>query len=360
MLNSRNQSTHWTKIVNVWLGFIALMVVVSNLPHMPLPMLSWVNISLYFLAFLLTIFIIKFDKYNRDEFVPFSIMFLGYCLLLPYVLIGDQYLIHNNALGWYIYKYITLANSFLFAFSIVYYAAKHAINPHKPWILLSTTALFISITFIFFFGSMILDSGAIFATQAYYKKAVTFFLLPPTAIIAYGFLYPKFRPKHGQYYHSLMIIFALLSLREVFSHFSSLKNLFLFNVDQVFLTTTLLFLNYLLAKKLRFNSSTTGQIYSDIVNNQLQIPNLRLVGRDKNQFSKYMVFINYLYSHKYIIIPSLLSLLLILNFINIPMTVSLNLIAFTIVAFIGIFLFMISYNSKIKNGGFMISSKAKK
>ena len=336
------------------------MVVISNFPHMPLPLLSWVNLGLYFLAFLLSVFIIKFDKYNRDEFVPFAIMFLAYCLLLPYVLVGDQYLIHNNALGWYTYKYITLSNSFLFAFSIVYYAAKHAINPSKPWILLSATGIFVSITFMYFFGPMILDSGAIFTNQEYYKKAVTFFLLPPTAIIAYGFLYPKFRPKHGQYYHSLMIIFALLSLREVFSHLSNLKNFFSFNVDQIFLATTLLFLNYLLAKRLRFNSSTTGQIYSEIINNQLNIPNLKLVGRDKNQFSNYMIIFNYLYSHKYIFIPTILGLLLVLNFVNVSMTVSLNLIAFAIVAFIGILLFIISYNSKIKNGGFIISPKQKK
>lgn len=325
-----------------------------------MPLLSWVNLALYFLAFLFSYFIIKSDRFSRDIFVPVGLMFLFYTLFLPYVLMGEGYLISNNTLGWNYYKYLNLVNNFLFAFSIVYYAAKHALNPQRPWLLLTASALFVGVVFWHFFGQMLFQKGAIFSTHEYYKKAVTYFLLPPVAIFAYGLLYPLFRPNHGQYYHSLMIVFSLLSVREVFSHFTHMKDLFLFNLDLIFLTVTLVFLNIVLAKRLKFISSTTGQIYSEILNNQMVIPNLKLVGRDRSQYNNYLGVINYLYMHKLIIIPTIFISLLVLNFVNVPLTISMNLIALAIVAFLSVLFLMISYNNKIKHGGFIISPKGKK
>jgi len=354
MLLSRYNVALFTRIANIWLAFNAIMMAVSWLPHWPIPWLSWVNLSLYFLAFLLTLFVAVADEFNRDAFIPFCLLFFLYSLFLPLMLIGKSYVFGSNSLGWLAYRYQYLAVAFFFAYSIVYYSAKHALRPAKPWILTAATFIFVAATFIFLFKPFLHPKSA-FYNPHLFQKSFLFHLLPVIAIFLYGLLNPFFKPKHGEYAHSIMSFLALLSLREVAINMSLLKGDFLFGYDQVFLALALIALNIVLIKKLVFANSDAGKVYAQIMHHAIHIPNLKLESRDRKEFVQFAAVIYYVYLRKNIIIPIFLICVFILKFLEPPFIVRLNLLALVLVLLF-VLLFLISaYNRKQNSNGFVIT-----
>ncbi|MBN2410078.1 hypothetical protein JXQ31_00205 [candidate division KSB1 bacterium] len=194
-------------------------------------------------------------------------------------------------------------------------------------------------------------------SQKFYLNSLTFNLLPVVALFSYGLLNPYFKPKFGEYSHSIMTVLALVSIREVSSAFSQLKSVYLFGIDNIFLTLALIALNFFLLKKLNFVYSTAGQIYSQILHNRLSIGNLKIEGRDAKGFMVFASFVYYLYSRKIIIFPILLIISFIIKYLNPPFILSLNIITFAIVTLF-VFIYLINvYNRRIKNKDFFISQR---
>ncbi|NOY59944.1 MAG: hypothetical protein GXO75_13590 [Calditrichaeota bacterium] len=259
MTKSRYEKAHWGTILNAWFAFNVLMVFLSRFPHIPMPLMSWINLSLYFLAFLITFFLVKEDQFNRDIYLPFCILFLINSSILLYIFIGDNYLIGNNEIGWSIYKHTKLILAFFFVYSIVYYSAKHSLRPQNPFLLITATIALVTAIFIFHFKDFLFDPSS-FYDKSLDRKLFLFHLFPPVAIVLYGLLSPLFKPKYGIYYHSIMVVLLFLSARQIFIDLVKLKNISIFGIDQIFLTIALLFLLYFLAQKLNFISTLTGQI----------------------------------------------------------------------------------------------------
>jgi len=285
-----------TRIFNIWLIFNALMIIISYFPHWMLPLSSWLNISIYFLAFLFTVHIVFINKFSRHILVPFTVLFFLNVLSLALIFTGDNYLWGNTTQSFLIFKYTLLLCMFLFAYCVVNYAAHIALFPDKPWILTIATFLFVAGVFIYHYHTFLpIRVVSIINDQNFYVKSFTFNLLPVVALFCYGLLNPFFKPRYGEHSHSIMTVLALLSLREVASAISGMKNVYLFGIDQVFLTLALLILTFLLFKKMNFDYSTTGQIYTQILHNELSIGNLKIERRDNRDFRIFTAFIYYLY-----------------------------------------------------------------
>jgi len=248
---------------------------------------------------------------------------------------------------------------FLFVFSIVNYAAHVALSPGKPWILTIATFIFVAGVFIYHYYSFFPKNVVnIVNDQTFFIKCFTFNLLPVVALFSYGLLNPFLKPRYGEYSHSIMTVLALLSLREVASAISGMKNVYLFGIDQIFLTIALLIWIFLLFKKMNFDYSTTGQIYTQILHNKLSIGNLKIERRDNRDFRIFAAFIYYLYLRKIIIFPILLVLAFIIKYLNPPFIVSINIITFAVVSLLVAAYFIWMYNRKLKTKDFYIWQKS--
>ena len=289
----------------------------------------------------------------------FCLLFFLYSLFLPLMLIGESYVFGTNNLGWLAYRYQYLAVAFFFAYSIVYYAAKHALRPEKSWILTAATLLLVAAVFVFLFKPF-LHPKSTFYNPHLFQKSFTFYLLPVIAIFLYGLLNPFFKPKHGEYAHSIMSLLALLSLREVAINMSLLKGVFLFGIDQAFLALALIALNIVLIKKLTFAYSDAGKVYAKILHQAIHIPNLKLETRDRKEFVQFAAIVYYVYLRKNIIIPVFLICVFLLKFLDPPFIVRLNLLALVLVLLF-VFLFLINaYNRKQSSNGFIITGSSRK
>ena len=245
----------------------------------------------------------------------------------------------------------------MLVFSIVNYSAHVALKPSKPWILTLASFVFVAGVFYFHFGYLLPVSAFDMQSQKFYLNSLTFNLLPVVALFCYGLLNPYFKPKFGEYSHSIMTVLALLSFREIATSFSQLKNVYLFGIDNIFLTLALTGLSFFLLKKLNFVYSTAGQIYSQILRNNLSIGNLQIESRDTKGFKVFAAFVYYLYSRKMIIFPILLIIAFILKYMNPPFILSLNIITFAIVTFFVFIYFINVYSRRTKNKDFFISQR---
>ncbi len=354
MIKGRYNFTLITKILNSWVLCLVFLVIISYLPHWPMPISSWINLGLYALSFILTFSILIKDKYSLFTFLPFSLFFLGCLLLLPAMFIGDDLIFGSNLVSILYYKYIFLFCIFMFAFAVLNYASQVALTPKRQWILFLASFAFTLGVFVFHFHDIFSPEVTNIFNKKFFQGSLTYHLLPVVALFSYGILNPYLKPRYGEYSHSIMTVLALLSIRELGTAISELKHVFLFGIDQIFLTLALILLNFFLFKKYNFLSSTTGAIYSQIVNNDLDIGNLRLESRDRKGFKIFAAFVFYFYQRKNIILPFLLFLVVGFKYLNPPIIVSLNILAFAIVTFFVFFYFIVIYNKKNKNQDFYI------
>ncbi|HPG42018.1 MAG TPA: hypothetical protein PLP19_21910 [bacterium] len=347
------------RIFNIWFIFNAILIFVSYLPHWTMPISSWFNISLYFLALLFTLHIIYINKFSRHIYTPFAIHFFNNVISLALIFSGDKFLWGNSSQSFLFYKYGLLLSMFLFAFCVVNYAAHVALSPGKPWILTTATLIFVAGVFIYHYYSFFPKNVVyIVNDKNFFIKSFTFNLLPVVTIFCYGLLNPFLKPRYGEYSHSIMTVLALLSLREVASAISGMKNVYLFGIDQIFLTIALIIWIFLLFKKMNFDYSTTGQIYTQILHNKLSIGNLKIERRDNRDFRIFAAFIYYLYLRKIIIFPILLVIAFIIKYLNPPFIVSINILTFAVVSLLVAAYFIWMYNRKLKNKDFYIWQKS--
>ena len=345
------------KIANLWLLFNVVMIIVSYLPHWPMPYISWINLSLYFLAFVSTIYIAKAEKFNRDTLIPLAFLFFLYAVPSVFlILIGKDFSFGSDTLSWLAFRYYYLIILFFFAYSILYYAAKNALQPGKPVLLNAATFIFVAAVFLVHFHVLIFNPTVPHYNELLIAKKFTYYILPLFSVFLYGVLNPFLKPKHGEYTHAIMAILAFLSLREFAITLSEMKNVFFFGTDQYFLALTLIILNFFLYKKINFVYSTAGQIYTKILYNDLQIPNLKLESREKGRLSKFALFVYFIYLKRAMFIPLSFIILFFIKYLEPPLIVSLNLIFIGLMLFIIILFMVYTFNRKQKKDGYIISN----
>ena len=360
MITGRYNLTLVSKIFNSWLVCLFILVVSSYLPHWHMYLSSWVNLGLYALAFIITLFVLVKDRYSLYTFTPFLVLFaICYLAIIP-IFFGDNFLFGNNAISMLLYKYIFLSGIFTFNFAILNYASQLALHPKRPWILLIASFAFNAGVFWYHFHDLLPFSVANIFNTELYLKSLTYFLLPVVALFSYGLLNPYFKSRYGEYSHSIMTILALMSIRELASAISELKHVLLFGLDQIFLTIALILLNFFLFKKVNFVYSTTGAIYNQILHHDLDIGNMSLETRDKRGFRIFASFVYYFNQRKNIILPALLVLAVIFRYTDPPVIVSLNILTFALVTFFVVFYFIVIYNRKTVNNEFILRNRSTK
>jgi hypothetical protein len=355
-MRSRYSVAVFFKLVNIWVLFNAIMILVSYFPHWPLPLISWLNISLYYFAFLLALYIARADEFNREALMALAFLFFLYSVpSSALVFIGDTASLGSTKLSWIIYRYLYIFIQLVFSYSIVYFAAKNGFQPKRPLVLEGAVFVFVTVVWYFHFHTLILDPFHPSYNEILIHRKITYFLLPVFSMFVYAVLTPVIKPKHGEYSHALMAILTFLCMREFAISISEMKKIFLFGLDQYFLTMALVTLNIFLIKKMIYVYSFSGQIYAQLLHNKLVIPNLRLETRDKKEFTLFRLFLTYVNRKRNLLIPLFCIAFFALRYIDLPFIVSLNLIFMFLMAFLVIVFMIYTFGQKEKKDGFIIT-----
>ena len=124
MLKHSEQNTSYVRILNCWLGYNFLLIIMSSLPHWSVSLLSWINCSLYFLNALIALKIFRAGAFNKEIYFNMFVTFLLFSVGIFSILIGKDYCFGNNYIGWYVYVYRKIIIAFPLSFTIIYIVIK--------------------------------------------------------------------------------------------------------------------------------------------------------------------------------------------------------------------------------------------
>ena len=271
------------RLLNIWLFFVVILYILSNLPRWPLPILPWINVALYFLLFLLMVAIIKRDRYNRDIFIFLSIPFFLYSISIIKIIVGPSFLINNGYVSYLLDFLFSFCGTITFEFAIIYIVIKYLLPEKKAWIrYLITASVFLPVTFLNF-APYILNHMHIFSfgdDGLYYADMAARLLRNHGLTFAYmvvyaGFLYRTDRIL-GIYINLLMAsLFVFLSLEMVqFTFFDRQLHLEIFS--GIILTLNLIVMAGILAKKYLFTCSEYGRFYETLIENKFRMGKVKI------------------------------------------------------------------------------------
>lgn len=359
----KNLNIHY-KIINIWFGFILFLVAISNLPHAgKIPLLSWLNSSIYFLLFLQSAYIFKQDSKNKTIFLNIGIFALFHSLSFAYLLIGDHYLIGSNYLTWYIFEYQELLLIFVFAFSIIFICVKYYFNNlSSPYIYLITLLAMLPI-FVWQFYPYLVDKNFILDNSLnenmFYKGLLYFNFLPLFFVIFYGILLYKYDRSLGEHINTVMVCFFIMLLMDITNLLGDLYAITIFSMTQYFLLLILSFFLITLFKRLNYVYSDFGQFYDNLVisGNNMGVP----IKRKKSTYATLIDFAkSYFYTRRNALFFITLVLVFCINYFNVSPFLKLNLSAISFCILVLFFYLTALYQKRIQKGRLLAISRNNK
>ena len=270
------------RLFNIWFAFNVLLLFSSYLPHWPnVKFLSWVNVSIYFLLFLLASSILLRERHNKDIYLNLSFCFLGYSLSFLNIFIGEDFLIGNNYTLYYVFVFRKIILGFLFNFVIVYIVLKYLLMNQKTWILYLIT-LIISLTFcVFTFLPYISNPDIIFTFgnglfADFSKRALRINGLSILFLVIYVFSVYKTDRLLSKYLNQLMAFFGILVVADFVDNLSQVHNFRIFTISLYILTPYLIFILTTLLFVLFFLCSEYGQFYEALINKEINIGKVKI------------------------------------------------------------------------------------
>lgn len=273
---SKNFNIH-IKIINCWLFFILLLVIVSNLPHDNIPTLSWLNSSIYFLIFLQCIFIFRRDQHNKSLFFNLGLFSVFYSFSFIQQYIGNNFSFGNNYHIYYFFEYRKIIISFLLAFCVLYICIKYLFVNLKPLYLYGITLAIIIPIFVWHYYPYLIDKNYIFDIEnlsVFYKSILYLTFLPLFFIIFYGMILYLYDRSLGEHINTIMVCFFIMTLMDITDLYGYIYKIKLFSLSQYVLLLVLSFFLITLFRRLNYVYSEFGQFYDSLVvsGNNLGVP----------------------------------------------------------------------------------------
>jgi hypothetical protein len=312
-------------ILNIWCGFNLIIFLASRLPHWPnVSFHMWLNESIYFLLFLLSIAIALNDSYNRDVFACIAIYLIANALSFIVIFMGEQYLLCSNYSVYYWIHYKKIILTALLVFCILYLVLKYILSSCRPVKLALLTLLLVTVTFGISFYAYWRNPDLIFIMGEDYRQDLYRRLLAPhlfsiAAILVYGlFLYQKDRIL-GTYINLLMASLTLLVICGVVEALSEMYLFKIHDISQYIISINISLLSVVLMKKLCFISSDYGRFYEDLHQQKIclgQIP----IQRYRSEINARLLHILkiYIVQKKFYLMILLTLAILILTCLEIP------------------------------------------
>ncbi len=322
------------RILNIWAGFVFILYLSSHLPHWGNPNLqNWLNISLYFLLFLFSITIFLKEKNNRDVFFNLSLFLFIVSVSFLNFFMGPEYLFGNNKTLYYFYEYKNIIFCFLINFVIVYIVLKYLFYKIKP---LHTYLLSLGIllpVLIYHFIPYLKNPDFIFTLGNHYlgdlyRRLFLVNAITLPFIFIYGYILYKKDRSIGEYINELMAFFFIFNVIESIDKLSVVYNFNIPLMSQHILTLNLLFLTFILFKKMCFLCSDYGQFYESLLTQKINLGKVKIQRRktERNVLLLKILKIYFTQRRNYLLTLSLMFTVTFLYF-SFPRYIALNIIA---------------------------------
>jgi len=338
----------------MWLVFNVALSLATLLPHWPTTAFSWVNRSLYFLAFLLSVYILQRDCYNRDIFLNLAILFFTCVAVGISIFVGKHFTFGDDYLAYTLFTWHKILPSSLLAFSVIFITVKYLFREKGALFCYLTTLLIVAPFFVFHFYPYLLDRYYVLRTgvPSLYQHVFHMALLPLFFTGAYGiFLYRHDRPT-SEYLNLIMVWFFVVVSQELVDAFCSYKGITLFTARQYILVLNLVFLIAVLWKKFVYTYSPFGTFYEDLVFSR---SGLKLsLRRRKETNAKILAFLKSYFGLRKNVFASLAFLLVFLmSYFRVPLFWQLNLVV-TVACLMVVTVFFASlYEKRWKRGNLL-------
>lgn len=334
---SKNLNIH-IKTINFWFSFVLFLMVISHLPHQPVPFLSWLNCSLYFLVFLQSLFLFKQNTSNKFIFLNIGIFALFHSLTFTNIFIGRPFLIKNDYLAYYLFEYRIIFLSFLFALCIIFICIKYLLETSSDLrIYLISFSILIPI-FLWHYFPYLADKAHIFDIEdaVLYRGVLLFNLLPLIFLIFYGIQLYKHDRSLGAHINTIMVCFFIITIMDMTNLIGNIYEITIFSYTQYVLLVNLSFFLITMFRLLNHAYSDFGIFYDRIVTsgNHLGVP----IKRKKNLSAAALEFVKAYFHHRRNTLGFMtLIFIFCINYFQASLFLKLNL---AVISFCGLVLFL--------------------
>ncbi len=346
------------RIINFWLSFILLLIIISNLPHEPVPILTWLNCSIYFFLFIQCLFLIKQDKYNKLVFLNISLFALFHSLSFVCLFIGDDNFIGNDYHAWFFYEYINIIQTFVFVFCIVYICIKYLFKSLNALQIYGISLGIILPIFLWHFYPFLMDKEYILEIDEafFYKSILLADFLPLLFLMLYGIILYKYDRSIGEHINTIVVCFFIMIILDITGLIGNIYDITIFSLTQYILLITLSLFLVTAIRLLNYVYSQFGQFYNSIVisGNNSGVP----IKRKKNVSTAILDFAK-VYFHQRRNTIGFLTLLFIfcINYFNVSLYLKLNMAAISFLMLILFYFLTALYQKRLNNGNLIIKNK---
>lgn len=327
---SKNFNIHF-RVINIWLSFVLILIILTNLPHQQVPILTWLNCSIYFLLFLQCVYLFKQSKNNKFIFLNISIFALFHSFSFAALFIGEDNFIGNNYHAWFFYEYLNIIQTFLFVFCIIYISIKYLFRKIDAGYIYGLSLAVILPIFLWHFFPFLMDKEYILKhDNAYLYKSILFSdFLPLFFLGLYGVILYKYDRSIGEHINTIMVCFFIMIIMDITNLIGNIYAITIFTFTQYVLVVTLSFFVITMIRLLNYAYSPFGQFYDSIVisGNALGVPIKR-----KKSVSKSVISFMKAYFHQRRNAMGFLTLFFVfcINYFEVSLFIKLN---FVVIAF---------------------------
>lgn len=278
---SKRKTNFLFSFLNVWFGFIALLLLSSQLPHWNNTTFHlWFNEAIYFFLFLVCLTLAIKDEHNRDIFINLSVLFFFHAFSFVNTFIGDSFLFGNNTIAYYFIFYKKIVFAFFLNFAIIYIVFKYLFPKNKIRLNYILTFLVLLPVFITNFHPYIADyayglrlgdaANADLFKRILYTDGLSFLF-----IIVYGIILYKTDRILGSSIDWLMAAFFVFSATNLVEMYASATGFKEYSISSYVLMANLIFISVILFKKLLFQCTEFGTFYEDLIHQKLEVGNVK-------------------------------------------------------------------------------------
>lgn len=348
------------RIINYWLIFVLFLIVISNLPHQPVPVFSWINCSIYFLLFLQCLFLFRKDQKNKYIFFNIGLFSLFHSLTFINIFIGERLTFGSDFLAYYFFEYRIILLSFLFVLCVVYLCINYLFNKLSPIYLYIITISIILPIFLWHYYPFLLDKQYILEVEdtVLFKHEMYFNILPLFFILLYGITLYRHDRSLGEHINTIMVCFFIITIMDITNLVGYIYRITIFSLSQYVLLVNLSFFLITMFRLLNYAYSEFGQFYNAIVTagNDLGVP----IKRKKGVSISILDYAKAYFHHRRNAIGFLtLIFIFCINYFNVSLFIKLNLAVLSTGVLIVFYYLTALYAKRQKNNNLISIKKIK-
>ncbi len=349
----KNFNVHF-RIINFGLFFVLFLIIISNLPHKPAPIFSWVNCSIYFLLFLQSVYLFRQDQYNKFIFLNVGLFALLHSLSFVTPFLGVGNLFGSQYFAYYFFTYLDILQSFLFVFCIVYICIKYLFKDLSDIHIYGITLGVVLPIFIWYYHPFFVHKEYLLEIEEMTIEKIILLtnFLPLFFLALYGMVLYKYDRSLGEHINTIMVCFFIMTIMDITNLFGYIYKISIFSLTQYVLSLSLSFFILTMFRLLNHSYSEFGQFYNSIVISQkdLGVP----IKRKKSASVPIFDFVRaYFHQRRNAIGSITLFFIFCINYFEVSLFVKLNLAVLSFGILVLFYYLTALYQKRLRNGNLL-------